>query len=171
MIVIYGSCEAFPNSSNVPQNRPLKNVNHIEMCINYNLPKRSSPKMSNRKKKKKKRKVESGREGDRPIQKEREKERGSKRAALYTRAWNVCLCARNTHTHSYPAVWVLLSYIYTHILYSRHYVQLCVQASGQLIRQLKSYQKNNKTQRKKNNLKTEVESNNKMCQHKGKVWH
>jgi len=170
-LLLYGSCEAFPNSSNVPQNRPLKNVNHIEMCINYNLPKRSSPKMSNRKKKKKKRKVESGREGDRPIQKEREKERGSKRAALYTRAWNVCLCARNTHTHSYPAVWVLLSYIYTHILYSRHYVQLCVQASGQLIRQLKSYQKNNKTPRKKNNLKTEVESNNKMCQHKGKVWH
>jgi len=148
-LLLYGSCEAFPNSSNVPQNRPLKNVNHIEMCINYNLPKRSSPKMSNRKKKKKKRKVESGREGDRPIQKEREKERGSKRAALYTRAWNVCLCARNTHTHSYPAVWVLLSYIYTHILYSRHYVQLCVQASGQLIRQLKSYQKTTKPKERK----------------------
>jgi len=125
-LLLYGSCEAFPNSSNVPQNRPLKNVNHIEMCINYNLPKRSSPKMSNRKKKKKKRKVESGREGDRPIQKEREKERGSKRAALYTRAWNVCLCARNTHTHTHIPPFGFYFRIYTPIYYIVGTMYSCV---------------------------------------------
>lgn len=58
-------------------------------------------------------------------------------------------------------------------MYSGHrYVQLCVQASGQLIRQLKSHQiaqattngLKQKTTRKRTNLKTEVGIDNQMCQ-------
>lgn len=106
----------------------------------------------------------------------REEARERASSLIYTGMECLPVCTRNTHTHTPKqthidsAVWVLLSciYIYTpYTMYSGHrYVQLCVQASGQLIRQLKSHQiaqattngLKQKTRRKRNNLKTEVES-------------